>query len=183
AEQVAPGFLSRGLDFADLAIAGAPRAFLVSSAIRDYFPIDGARACHLELKRLYGLLDAESQVAMVETDATHGWSQPLREGAYRWLRTWLDGPDAPATEAPLTPDDPALLHVTPTGQLATSVGSRTTRADNFEYASQLARTRGAATPEAIRALVQLDAPRAPATVVTRTPVEGRPGHERLVIEV
>lgn len=184
AEQVAPGFLSRGLDFADLAIAGAPRAFLVSSAIRDYFPIEGARACHLELKRLYGLLEAEAQVAMVETDATHGWSQPLREGAYRWLRTWLRGPAAPGEEAPLTPDDPAALHVTRTGQLATSVGSRTTRADNYEYAGHLARTRGAATPDAIRALVQLDAGSTPpARVVSRTPVNGRPGHERLLIEV
>src|SRR5690606_14916623 len=125
----------------------------------------------------------ESQVAMVETDATHGWSQPLREGAYRWLRTWLDGPDAPATEAPLTPDDPALLHVTSTGQLATSVGSRTTRADNFEYASHLAKTRPVATADRIRALVQLGDTGTPATIVTRAPVDGRPGHERLVIEV
>lgn len=183
AEQIAPGFLSRGLDFADLAIAGAPRGFLVSSAVRDYFPIEGARTCHLELQRLYGLLDAESQVAMVEADEPHGWSQPLREGAYRWLRTWLDGPDAPANEAPLTPDDPASLHVTSTGQLASSVGSRTTRADNFEYASHLARTRGPATADGIRALVQLDDARPTASIVARTPIDGRTGHERLVIEV
>ena len=58
AEQILPGFVSRGLDFADFAIAVAPRGFLVSSAIKDFFPIAGSRAASAELTRLYGLLGA-----------------------------------------------------------------------------------------------------------------------------
>jgi len=183
AEQIVPGFLARGLDFADVALAGAPRGFLVSSAIRDFFPIEGARACHTELRRLYALLDAEERVAMVETDATHGWSQPLREGAYHWLGTWLRGPDAPAGEAPVTPDAPASLHVTPTGQLANSLGSTTTRAINHERAAALAQSRAPATSAAIAAFFGLDATRTAPRVVSRAPVEGATGRERLIVEV
>jgi hypothetical protein len=182
AEQIVPGFLSSQLDFADFALAAAPRGFLVSSAIRDYFPIEGARSCHAELRRLYGLLGADDHVAMVENDATHGWSQPLREGAYRWLRTWLSAPDAPAAEAPLTPDEPSTLHVTATGQLATSGGSRTTRAINLERARALAASRPAATAAALRAVVQLGDTRPPARVIAREPA-GDDRRERLVIEV
>jgi hypothetical protein len=182
AEQIVPGLLSSQLDFADFAIAAAPRGFLVSSAIRDYFPIEGARACHAELRRLYGVLGAADRVAMVENDATHGWSQPLREGAYRWLRSWLAAPDAPAAEAALTPDDPATLHVTATGQLATSDGSRTTRALNLERARALASERPAATVDGLRAIVQLDDRRTAARVVERVATDGG-RRERLIIEV
>lgn len=181
-EQIVPGFLSSQLDFADFAIAAAPRGFLVSSAVRDYFPIEGARGCHTELRQLYGVLGAGDRVAMVENDATHGWSQPLREGAYRWLRTWLSAPEAPAAEAPLTPDDPATLHVTATGQLATSDGSRTTRAINLERAKALASSRPAATADALRAVVQLTGTRPPARIVERTPL-GDARRERLIVEV
>ena len=183
AEQILPGFLAAQLDFADFALAAAPRGFLVSSAIQDYFPIAGARACHTELRRLYGVLGAGDRVAMVENDAPHGWSQPLREGAYRWLRTWLNGPSAPDDEAPLTPDDPETLRVTTTGQLATSVGSRTTRALNVERADALADARPPATPAALAAVVQLPDSRPPARVVTRQAVPGTDGRERLIVEV
>jgi hypothetical protein len=54
------------------------------------------------------------------------WEQPLREGAYRWLGTWLNNP-RPTAKAPLKPDPPASLNVTKTGLLATSDGARTIR--------------------------------------------------------
>lgn len=183
AEQVVPGFLARQLDFADVALAGAPRGFLVSSAIRDYFPIEGARACHAELRRYYALIGAPGRVAMVENDAPHGWSQPLREGAYRWLRAWLDGREAPQDEAPVTPDDPAQLQVTATGQLASSGTPQTTRGDNLAYARTLARTRPPATQARIRELAGLEGPPPTGRVVEREPVAGRPGTERLIVEV
>lgn len=183
AEQILPGFLAAGLDFADFALAAAPRGFLVSSAIRDFFPIEGARACHVELRRVYEMLDAGTRVAMVENDAPHGWSQPLREGAYRWLREWLGGPTAPDAEAPLTPAEPDTLHVTATGQLATSGGSRTTRALNLDRALELTAQRPAVSAEALRAIVQVPVDRPAARVVARHPAPGGLGRERLVIEV
>lgn len=182
AEQVLPGLLARGLDFADFGVAAAPRGFLVSSAVRDYFPIAGARAAYDELRPIFTTLGAPDHVAMVENDEPHGWSQPLREGAYRWLREWLAAPDAPAQEQALEPEDPAALRVTRTGQLATSDGSRTTRAINADRARELAASRPRATVESIRTLMQLpDGPLPPPTTgpVTRD----ADGSERFLIEV
>ena len=43
AEQVFPGWLADGLDYPDFLYAVAPKPYLMLSAIRDFFPIDGAR--------------------------------------------------------------------------------------------------------------------------------------------
>jgi len=43
AEQTFPGWLGDGLDYADFIYAASPKPCLIFSAIRDFFPIDGAR--------------------------------------------------------------------------------------------------------------------------------------------
>ncbi|MGH9159372.1 MAG: alpha/beta hydrolase family protein, partial [Vicinamibacteraceae bacterium] len=90
-EQVLPGFLARGLDFVDLIIAAQPRPYLVSSAIQDFFPIEGARATVADARRAYQAIDAADRVGHVEHDDKHGWSQPLREAAYAWFDKWWRG--------------------------------------------------------------------------------------------
>jgi pimeloyl-ACP methyl ester carboxylesterase len=182
AEQVIPGFIGEGFDFADYAIAAAPRGFLVSSAVKDYFPIAGARQAYAELQRLYALVGQPDRVAMVENNAPHGWEQPLREGAYRWLGTWLKSPGPPA-EAPLKPEPPASMNVTKTGQLATSDGTRTVRAIHADEARALASRRKPASAEALRTLAGLPATVPAPRIVTREPAAGSQGAETLVIEV
>jgi hypothetical protein len=166
AEQILPGFVGSGLDFADFALAAAPRGFLVSSAIKDFFPIAGSRAASAELTRLYGLLGAADRLARVENDATHGWTQPLREGAYQALGRWLGRGGSPV-EAPVTPLPETALRVTTTGQLATSGGSRTVRDLNAAEARALAASRAPVTDGAIRALLGLPASGLPSGRVLR----------------
>ncbi len=36
---------------------------MMLTAIKDFFPIDGARATYAEVKRVFGLLDREDRVA------------------------------------------------------------------------------------------------------------------------
>jgi hypothetical protein len=180
AEQVLPGMVGGGFDFADFAIAAAPRGFLVSSAIKDYFPIAGARQTYAELQRLYGLLGQPDHVAMVENDAMHGWMQPLREGAYRWLGTWFKNP-GPATEAPVKPETPATLNVTKTGQLTTSDGTATVRAIHAAEARALAKRRAPASPNALRTLLSLPATTSAPKVIQRQAAGAN--RESLVIEV
>jgi hypothetical protein len=181
-EQVLPGLIASGYDFADFAIAAAPRGFLVSSAIKDYFPIAGARQVFAELQHVYGLLGQPTRVAMVENDAPHGWEKPLREGAYRWLGTWLKNP-GPALEAPLTPDAPPTLNVTKTGQLATSGGTRTIRAIHADEARAIARRRKPATTEPLRVLMGLPSARPVPRINVRRPSPAGATAEALVIEV
>ena len=168
-EQVLPGFLSRGLDFADLLIAAAPRPYLVSSAIRDFFPIEGARAAVAEARTAYAALDAADRLGHVEHDGEHGWSQPLREAAYRWFGKWWEQDSvAPADgEGEVTVEAAEALRATPTGQVSTSFQSRTVFDLNLDRARALARTRPPATAPRLRELLQLPASAAPARVALR----------------
>jgi hypothetical protein len=183
AEQIIPGFVSQGFDFGDYALATVPRGFLISSAIQDFFPIAGARQTFERLRPLYALLDRSDRLAMVENDATHGWSQPLREGAYRWLGTWLGNAGHPPAEAPVTPDAPESLHVTTSGQLASSEGSVTIRALHADHARALAGARAPVTPDALRSLLALPADPPAPRIVSRHTDAARAGREHLVIEV
>ena len=93
AEQDFAGFLRDGFDFADFLIAFAPKPVQMATAVRDFFPIDGARATFAEVKRIFEVMDAGVRAGYFEFDDTHGWSQPRREATYRWLEKWLNGRD------------------------------------------------------------------------------------------
>jgi hypothetical protein len=183
AEQILPGFVGRGFDFADFAVAAAPRGVLVSSAIKDFFPIAGSRAASTELAPVFAALGASDRLARVENDATHGWTQPLREGAYRALGAWLGRPGLDPTEQPVVAESETALRVTTTGQLATSLGSRTVRAINADEARERAASRPPVTEAQLRALVGLTAAAVEPRVVQRAGNPWSPAGERLLIEV
>ncbi len=183
AEQILPGFVGRGLDFADFAVAAAPRGFLVSSAIQDFFPIAGSRKASAELAPVFAALGVPARLARVENDAPHGWSQPLREGAYRALGDWLGRPGLNPIERPVTAESESALRVTTTGQLSTSIGSRTVREVHAELVRDLATTRPAVTDAALRTLMG-----APGRVIEPRVVQraGNPWNvagEQLLLEV
>lgn len=157
AEQVWPGFLAAGLDFADFIRAFAPKPFLISSAIRDYFPIDGARATYLAAREFYEKLDAPGRVEFFEYDDAHGWSRPRREAMVRFFDRHLRGVDEPYAEPEIETEPESRLWATPTGYLATSFGSETVFTLNRAAAAELYPRRRALAlrrPEELRAVVQ-----------------------------
>jgi pimeloyl-ACP methyl ester carboxylesterase len=137
AEQNFPGFISRELDFGDYMIAFAPKPVMMTTAIRDFFPIDGARATYNEVKRIFEAADAGIRAGYFEYDDAHGWSKPRREAAYRWLTKWLQGKDDDGAEPPIQPEPEENLNVTKTGQLATSLGGETVRSLNRKMAESM----------------------------------------------
>ena len=139
AEQVFPSFLSKGLDFGDFALAWAPRPFIMTTAIQDYFPIAGGRATYKQNQRLFDLLGGGEKAGYFEYDDSHGWSKPRREAAYRFLGRWLLGKEIDGRESAVLPEEESLLYATDTGQLATSGGSATVQSLNFAYAKGLVR--------------------------------------------
>ncbi len=159
-EQIWPGFLARNLDFGDFALALAPRPFLTTSAIRDYFPIAGARATHRQLLRLFDQLGQGNNIGFFEYDDNHGWSQPRREAATRWLSKHFFGIDDPTPEANIDTEEESLLYATPTGQLATSFGSKTMRDLSIEAATTLAKNRKPPTLDSIRTAIGWQEPAA-----------------------
>ncbi|HEY8549438.1 MAG TPA: acetylxylan esterase, partial [Vicinamibacterales bacterium] len=172
-EQVLPGFLAHGLDFADAILAAAPRPYLVSSAIRDFFPIAGARDTVAQTRRLYLLLGAAERLHQVETDATHGWSQPLREGAYEWFGRWgLAAAGSGASEGTVTVEPVEHLRATPTGQIETSFGTRTIFDYNLDRARELTRTRTPVTRDRLRQFLGIPSTLPAPAVVRREPDDG-----------
>ncbi len=167
AEQVFPRFISSGLDFTDFALANAPRPYLMTTAIQDFFPIDGARATYKQTQRLFDLLGQADRAGYFEYNDTHGWSQPRREAAYRFLAKHLQNRDIDGAEPKIAPEEESLLYATPTGQLATSGGSETVQSLNRKYALTLAAPPPALTRETLaKALGYKGAP-APASATGR----------------
>jgi cephalosporin-C deacetylase-like acetyl esterase len=156
AEQNFPGFLSSGLNFGDYMIAFAPKPITMLTAIRDYFPIAGARATHAEVKRVFTLLGAADQAGYFEHDDNHGWHQPRREATYRWLTKWLQGKDDDGREPAIKPEPEVNLNATKTGQVATSLGGETVRSINLKLAERMYKGRQAARisdPDKLRNLI------------------------------
>jgi cephalosporin-C deacetylase-like acetyl esterase len=155
-EQVFPDFLHDGLDFGDLLLSFVPKPILMTTAVRDFFPIAGARATHAEADRLFRVADAPGRAGYFEYDDGHGWSQPRREAAYRWLTRWLQNRDDEGREPQHSTEDEKLLNVTPTGQVATSFGGETVQSLNWILAQQVYAKRSAlsAKPDELRRLIQ-----------------------------
>jgi cephalosporin-C deacetylase-like acetyl esterase len=120
-EQVFPGWLKHGMDFPDFIYSFAPKPFLVLSAIRDFFPIGGARESFAEAHRVYEALDNGDKLQKVEVDDGHGYSKPRRQAAYRWFARWLQSQEDDGTEQDAPMARPEELWATPTGQVSTSL--------------------------------------------------------------
>jgi len=146
AEQVFPGFVEKGLDFGDFALAYAPRPFLMTTAIRDYFPIAGARMTYKQNQRLFDLLGQSEKAGYFEFDDTHGWSQPRREAASRFLAKNFQGRETDGRESAILTEEESVLYATPTGQVAGS----TVRSMNLAEARRLAAGRRPASLETVR---------------------------------
>ncbi len=124
-EQVFPFFLRDGFDYPDYIYAFGGKPFLMLTAIRDFFPIGGARATFAEAKEVLGRLGLASKVEMFEADDGHGYSKPRREAAYRWFTRWLQGREDDSPEAPLTLASEEELQCTRTGQVKSSIPGAT----------------------------------------------------------
>ena len=139
AEQVFAGFLRDGLDFPDFLISFAPRPIQMATAVRDFFPIDGARATYAEARATFRTLGAADHMGYFEFDDTHGWSKPRREATYRWLARWLEERNDDGVEDPdVKTSAPKELAVTDTGQVSTAFpGAATVQSLNLALAEEL----------------------------------------------
>ena len=153
AEQYFLNYIRNGLDVADLAIAAAPRPFLILTATRDFFSIEGAKRAYEEVRRIYSILGVPERAGFFEYDDIHGYSQPRREATYRWMQRWLNAKDDPGTETAVQLASAAELAVIPNG----IKDSETIQTENLAAAEKLHRKRTAVrlkTPEELRSLVR-----------------------------
>ena len=137
AEQTFPFWLQDGFDYPDFLYAFAPKPYLILSAIRDFFPISGARQTYAEAERVYSAIGAKEKLGMFEADDLHGYSKPRRLAAYRWLSRWLKGVEDNEPEQEIEPASAEDLWCTATGQVATSMGGETVFSLNKRRLEQL----------------------------------------------
>jgi dienelactone hydrolase len=142
AEQNVAGQLHAGLDHWGFLLLRAPMPVLVCAAEQDFFPIAGTRRSVALAQSVFERLDAAEQIALVETDAPHGWHQPLREATVSWMLRWLTS----QTRAVREPDDlqvlsDAEIQVTPSGQVLDLPGARSVYDLNHDLLERLRQRR------------------------------------------
>ncbi|MBN1909833.1 MAG: acetylxylan esterase [Pirellulales bacterium] len=148
------------IDHADLIVLRAPTPIRILAANKDFFPIAGVQQAYADAKQAYAVAGAASSVDLFTYDDPHGWSQPRREAAVQWMKTWLLGDSTPVVEpATLQVQTDTALQCTPTGQVRSSFPGETTVAKlNLEYALQTKPLRDAFwsknNPDACRAAIR-----------------------------
>jgi cephalosporin-C deacetylase-like acetyl esterase len=125
AEQTFPFWLQEGIDYPDYLYAFAPKPYLVLSAIRDFFPIAGARETFAEAEKVYSAVGARENLRMFEADDGHGYNKTRRLAAYDWFGRWLKGAADTDPEPEIEMATPEELRCTSTGQVSTSLGGET----------------------------------------------------------
>jgi dienelactone hydrolase len=138
-EQCPPKALALGLDHGDFLAALAPKPILILGKEKDYFDIRGTAETYARLKRLYGLLGAEENVAMFAGPTEHGYSQENREAMYRWFNR-TTGVSHANVEPKLTIEKDETLWCAPGGRVA-GLDSRTVFSFTKARSQELAKTR------------------------------------------
>jgi dienelactone hydrolase len=131
AEQNFNAGIAHGIDHADFLELRAPKPTLVTATTRDFFSIQGARESVAEARRAFQALGAEDHLAILEDDFGHGYTRKLREGIYAFFQKHLSNPGSSSDrEIPVLSREE--LTVTPTGQLADSLGGESVYSLNLE---------------------------------------------------
>src|SRR5256886_6849928 len=186
AEQTFPFWLQEGLDYPDYLYAFAPKPCLLLSAIRDFFPIAGARETFAEAEKVYSAIGAREKLGMFEADDGHGYNKTRRLAAYDWFGRWLKGARDTDPEPQIEMATPEELRCTPTGQVSTSLGGESVFTLNQKRLEQLKAnrlTRLGDLPGKVREAIHYEPPSGPLQVTSYGTIT-RPGYriEKLIYE-
>ncbi|MFQ5810005.1 MAG: alpha/beta fold hydrolase [Armatimonadota bacterium] len=116
-EQQPPFALAQGLDTEDFFGLHAPKPLLLLTQEFDFFDQRGAVESFERLKRLYTLLGAPDNVAMVTGPDHHGYAKPLREAMYGFFNRACGKTRETAREPAINIEPDEKLYVTKTGQV------------------------------------------------------------------
>jgi hypothetical protein len=87
-------------DFAQVAALLAPRPLLFSNSDKDsIFPLDGVLRIHEQVRRIYRLYQAHTNLGLLITEGPHADTQDLQVPAFRWFNRWLKNDASPIERA------------------------------------------------------------------------------------
>ncbi len=191
-EQNIPGQIAFGMDHADYVTMRAPLPTLLCTGTQDFFDIIGSWATFREASLLYGKLGYGERVAMFEFNDKHGFSQPRREAATRWMLRWLAGKEQSVFEETTSIFTDEQLQCTRSGQVLEDYKGKSAFHMNVEECNRWASERAKFTslPESdrkakIRSLLGLEERIAPATIAWRKMVhtEDRLSTHEMVFQI
>jgi dienelactone hydrolase/pimeloyl-ACP methyl ester carboxylesterase len=138
-EQCPPRALALGLDHSDFIAVMAPRPVILLTKEGDFFDIRGSEKAFRDLRRLYGLLGPDENIALFTEPGYHGYSQKSREAMYQWFNRSTRISDAQA-EPNLIIEKDETLWCAPKGQVC-ELASKPFYAFTAERARDLAARR------------------------------------------
>jgi len=141
AEQNITGQVAFGMEQTDYVTMRAPRPTLICTATQDFFDIQGSWTTYREAKQVYAMIGHAERVDLIEVNDKHGFSQPRREAALRWMRRWLQGVDDAAVETPAPVFKEEELRCTSTGQVLSELKGKSVFDFNLERGTALAAVR------------------------------------------
>ncbi len=157
AEQNVVGLLPLHLDRGDILAAAAPRPLLICYTTHDrgetYSPVydEATEEVYREAASVYNLLGAAEKIRLSASHMPHGLDYTNRQHTCRWFNRWLQGhDDGPVTEPLFQPFPETMLNATRTGQVVTSIPSRSSVEVNRDRLATLMKTRRAKAPDADR---------------------------------
>jgi len=125
----------------DFLLMRAPAPTLLCEGTKDYFEIGGAWETFRYAKRLYTRMGFAERVDIIENDAPHGYTQPIREATARWMARWLLNKDVPIVEPKIELLTDEEAQCTPEGQVLLLPGARSAYDLNEDYENELAKRR------------------------------------------
>jgi dienelactone hydrolase len=134
-EQYPPGVMGAGLEMADLMVPRAPKPLLLLGQQYDFFDRRGLREAFDDLQRLYKLLGRAENLELFIGPTVHGYSEHNQLAMVRFFCKHAGLTPAADLEK-VTPVEPKLLEVTPTGHTL-RCGSRPVFVLLDEHAAQL----------------------------------------------
>ncbi|MEO7578240.1 MAG: acetylxylan esterase [Massilia sp.] len=173
AEQSIPDFIADGFDIADWIELAAPKPYAVISTTGDMFPYAGAQAAVEEIGHFWSAFGAAERVEWLVGPGGHGAIAPMGDRIVDFFRRALTAAAPALPFANLKPARDEDVRVTPSGQLATSVGSVTLADLARARAQAIAPSRALATAPLRAAITRLARVRAQpgAAVKTDAPTE------------
>ena len=137
AEQNMYHAIKKGFDFPDYLHLRAPKPSLIVTTTLDFFSQQGARETYAEAKRSYKAMGASENISMVEDFGVHESTKRNREAVYVFFQKYLDVPGDSVDRREVEVFEPEELWVTKTGQVGTSLNSKTIFDLNREYFNKI----------------------------------------------
>jgi len=142
AEQNITGQVAFGMEQTDYVTMRAPKPTLICTGTQDFFDIQGSWTTFREAKQVYAMIGHAERVDLIEYNDKHGFSQPRREAALRWMRRWLQSVDEATVETPTPTFKEEELRCTSTGQVLSELRGKSV----FDLSLERGRTLAASRP-------------------------------------